>query len=66
MHARAKWDVDMELGRKNLGGGGEREGGPQPAKENNVNILKKIGQSLVSGYPLLEVGTPPPYNEQVI
>ena len=23
-HVRAKWDVDMELGRGNLGGGGER------------------------------------------
>ena len=30
MHARAKWDVDMELGRGNLGKG-EREGGPQPS-----------------------------------
>ena len=24
MHAREKWDVDMELGRGNLGGGRER------------------------------------------
>ena len=30
MHARAKWDVDMEPGRGNLGWR-EREGGPQPA-----------------------------------
>ena len=29
-------------------------------------IVLTLGQSLVSGYPLLEVGTTPPYNEQVI
>ena len=32
MHAREKWDVDMEPGQGNLGGGGGGEGGPHPSR----------------------------------
>ena len=40
MHAREKWDVDMELGRGNLRGGVER-GGTTAINGTNVNSSKK-------------------------
>ena len=40
MHAREKWDVDMDLGRGNLRGGGER-GGTTAINGTNVNSSKK-------------------------
>ena len=56
---------DMELGRGNLGGGGGKKGGTTYINRPKYITLTK-GQSQMSGYPLLEAGTKPPYNEQVI